>query len=105
MSQPWNLPERELTPEPALKSRRRFLIGLGVGGAAAATFGAGLWWWNGGSDADVLAAGRVEVPGEAELFPAPLNESFRTLDRPLTRRVEAARYCNFYEFSFTKQVW
>ena len=72
MSEPWNLPDRELTPEPASKSRRRFLIGLGIGGAALAGAGAGLWWWNAGSDDDVLAAGRVELPHESDYFPAKL---------------------------------
>ena len=105
MSADWNLPEREITPESAMQSRRRFLRNLGIGTAALAGIGAGFWWWNSGSDDDVLARGRVELPGEQDLFPARLNEQFRDLDRPLTERVDAARYCNFYEFTFTKQVW
>src|SRR5947209_1507964 len=105
MSAEWNLPAREITPESALKSRRRFLRNLGIGGAALAGVGGGLWWWNSGSDDDVLTRGRVEMPGEKEFFPAKLNEQYRDLDRPLTERSQAARYCNFYEFTFTKQVW
>jgi sulfoxide reductase catalytic subunit YedY len=107
MSTDWNLPDREITPEPAVKSRRHFLRNLAIGGgAAAAGVGGGFWWWwNSGTDDDVIGQGRVELPGEAELFPARLNERFRELDRPLTERSQAARYCNFYEFSFTKQIW
>jgi sulfoxide reductase catalytic subunit YedY len=105
MAASWDLPGREITPESAVKSRRRFLAGLGIGGAALAGVGAGLWWYYGGSDDDVLDRGRVELPGAADLFPARLNDRFGDLDRPLSERVEAARYCNFYEFTFTKQVW
>jgi sulfoxide reductase catalytic subunit YedY len=103
----WNFPEREATPEAAVLSRRRWLKRLGLGGlalgAAAAT---GTWWWwtHGGSDDEVLAAGRVATPGQ-DLYPAPANEHYTSLDRPLTTEAAAARYCNFYEFSTGKQVW
>jgi methionine sulfoxide reductase catalytic subunit len=104
MTRLWDLPDREITPESALPSRRRWLKWAGLGGIALAA-GGGWWWWNrGGSDEDVLAAGRVETPG-MDLYPAHSNSQFRTLDRPLTEEPEAARYCNFYEFSSTKRVW
>src|SRR5262245_19791969 len=91
MSQPWNLPERQVTPEPALPSRRRWLKRIGVGGLALAAGGVAAWWWLGdhGSDDEVLAAGRVEVPG-AERYPAATNPKFRDADRPLTPEVDAA---------------
>jgi sulfoxide reductase catalytic subunit YedY len=108
MPQPWDWPEREVTPEEAFRSRRRWLKRLGLGGLAlgAAAGGAGYWWWwtRGGADEEVLAAGRVATPAE-DLYPAALNPRFAALDRPLTREVEAARYCNFYEFSSQKNVW
>jgi sulfoxide reductase catalytic subunit YedY len=44
------------------------------------------------------------VPG-ADLYPAPRNPDFAEADRPLTDPADAARYCNFYEFSGTKSVW
>jgi methionine sulfoxide reductase catalytic subunit len=104
MTHPWDLPAREITPESAVLSRRRWLkrIGLGAAGLAAASAGAGLWWWNAGGDDDVLHAGKVSTP--ADLFPAARNARFE-LDRPLTNEAAAARYCNFFEFSSTKQVW
>jgi methionine sulfoxide reductase catalytic subunit len=104
MSQPWDLPDREITPESAVHSRRGFLKWLTAGGFALGA-GAGLWWWfRHGTDMDVLEAGAVDAPGK-ELYPAKLNASFRDLDRPLTDEAEAARYCNFYEFSTFKDVW
>ncbi len=104
MTHPWDLPAREITPESAVLSRRRWLkrVGLGTAGLAAASAGAGLWWWNAGGDDDVLNAGKVSTP--ADLFPAVRNARFE-LDRPLTSEAAAARYCNFFEFSSTKQVW
>jgi sulfoxide reductase catalytic subunit YedY len=108
MSRPWDLPEKEVTPESALASRRlsrrRLLKGLGLGGLGLGA-GAGLWWWaDRGTDDEVVAAGRFEAPG-ADLYPAVENARFAEVDRPLTAEAEAARYCNFYEFSSGKQVW
>jgi sulfoxide reductase catalytic subunit YedY len=106
MTKPWDQPEREVTPEAALLSRRRWLKALGLGGLALGA-GAGLWWGflhDGGTDDEVIAAGRVNAPG-ADLYPAKTHERFRDADRPLTEEVAAARYCNFYEFSGWKSVW
>src|SRR4051794_2582424 len=103
MTRAWNLPERAVTPEAALRSRRRFLKWFGMG-AVAAGAGLGLWWQFGGSDTEVLTAGQVPTPG-AELFAAARNGRWSAIDRSLTAEADAARYCNFYEFSSGKQVW
>ncbi|HBI43268.1 MAG TPA: protein-methionine-sulfoxide reductase catalytic subunit MsrP [Planctomycetales bacterium] len=103
MANPWDLPPREVTPESVVLSRRRWLARVGLGGGLAAASAGGLWWWYGGRDDDVLNAGRDAVP--TDLFPAVGNPSFLDLDRPLSAEASAARYCNFYEFSTTKQVW
>jgi sulfoxide reductase catalytic subunit YedY len=104
MANSWDVPEREITPESVLKSRRRFLTWAGVGSIAVAG-GTGLWWWTQkGADDDVIGAGIVDAQ-DGELYPAKLNPQFRDLDRALTDRAEAARYCNFYEFSMNKDVW
>src|SRR3981081_431311 len=93
MSRAWNSPEREVTPESALRSRRRWLKGAVIGGLALSA-GAGLWWWNDtGSDEDVLASGQFSMPG-VELYPAATNARFSSVDRPFTTEVAAARYCN-----------
>jgi sulfoxide reductase catalytic subunit YedY len=103
MSHPSNLPEREITSEAALLSRRKWLKWLGLGGLAVGG-GYGAWRWWQGSDRQVLEAGQIAGPGE-ELYPAKTNRRFARVDRPLTVEAEAARYCNFYEFSSTKRVW
>jgi sulfoxide reductase catalytic subunit YedY len=104
MSHPWDLPEPAVTPESALLSRRQWLKWAGLSGVALGA-GAGLWWWSrGGSDEDVLARGRVPVPGE-KLYPAAPSQRFRQVDRALTEEATAARVCNFYEFSSFKHVW
>jgi sulfoxide reductase catalytic subunit YedY len=107
MSHPSNLPEREVTPEAALLSRRRWLKRLGLGGialGAAGTVGGAWWLMRRGADEEILASGRVEVPG-AELFPAARSPHFREADRPVTKESAVARYCNFYEFTNGKDVW
>jgi sulfoxide reductase catalytic subunit YedY len=106
MSRSWNLPDRAATPEKYLLTRRRLLTlaGLGGLGGIALASGAGLWWWGGGAEEDVLRRGQVDPPPEG-LYPANSNPKFAQLDRPLTSEAEAARYCNFYEFSAGKAVW
>jgi sulfoxide reductase catalytic subunit YedY len=104
MTQPWNRPEREVTPEHVALSRRRWLKWVGLGSVVAGA-GAAAWWLaDTGSAEDVLSAGRVDLLG-GDAFPASRNPRFAEVDRPLTTEVEAARYTNFYEFSSGKQVW
>src|SRR4051812_26522202 len=105
MSSSWNLPDREITPEKVVRSRRRLLVGLGLGGLAAAGVGVGLWqWFDKGTNEEVIAAGEAGATLTG-VFPAPLNPQFKGLDRSLTAEPVAARYCNFFEFSSSKQIW
>src|SRR5438132_2254810 len=104
MSQPWNAPEREATPEPFV-SRRRWLKWLGLGGAVVGAGAGWLWWgFNGGSDDEVLVSGKSATVGD-KLYPAATNPRFAEIDRHLTRESDAARWCNFYEFTSFKNVW
>jgi sulfoxide reductase catalytic subunit YedY len=109
MSGDWNLPERQVTPESAVVSRRRWLKLLAIGGAAAvgtAAVGtaAAFWWWYGGTDDEVVSRGKVATAAD-DYYPAARNPRFSEIDRPLTSEAAAARYCNFFEFSGNKQVW
>jgi sulfoxide reductase catalytic subunit YedY len=103
MSGNWNRPEREVTPESATISRRRWLAWAGIGTAAIAA-GAGAWWWWHGTDEEVVSRGSYLGPG-VDLYPASRNPDFRHADRDLSSETAVARYCNFYEFSSTKLVW
>jgi len=76
-------------------------MGLGTAAVAAS---AGAWWWYRGTDEEVVKRGRYRGPG-ADLYPATLNAEFNDADRDISIETAVARYCNFYEFSGTKQVW
>jgi sulfoxide reductase catalytic subunit YedY len=103
MPRPWNSPERDVTPDSVLTSRRTALKWLGLGGIALGS-AAGLWWWrHRGSDAEVLGTGKANGRFNAS-YPAPPNGRFSN-DRPETNEADMARWCNFYEFAFDKAVW
>ncbi len=104
MSESWNPGEREMTPESALLSRRRWLKRAGLIGVPALAAGAGFWWWFRGTDQDVVNRGAYPGPG-ADLYPARRNTDFKEVDREISPETPVARYCNFYEFSKNKQVW
>lgn len=99
----WNLPEREVTPESALLSRRRWIKRAGIGAIGLGVAGAGYWWWR-GSDEEILARGQAES-AEVDLFPAELNPEFDDAGRAMTVEATAARHTNFYEFAATKDAW
>ncbi len=103
MPEPWNAPEKEITPPKVALSRRRWLWaagGLSLGGVAG---GIG-WLLRPGSDREVLDP-QAYVPPARELYPARLHPLHRDAGRPLTDEAAAARYTNFYEFSLFKSVW
>src|SRR5207249_1380343 len=93
----------EVTPESALSSRRRWLKRVGYG-SVTLTAGAGAWLWYHGTDQQVIASGNYTGPS-ADLYPFPLNRKFNDAGREISSEATIARYCNFYEFSSTKQVW
>jgi sulfoxide reductase catalytic subunit YedY len=106
MSESWNLPEREITPQKAVLSRRRWLAAAGLGTLGLGTAGGATWWYwfRAGSDQDVLTGSQTAAPG-ADLYPVARNADFAAVDRPLSSEAECARYTNFYEFSGLKNVW
>jgi sulfoxide reductase catalytic subunit YedY len=103
MSESWNRPEREVTPESAVISRRRWLKRVSYG-AAVLGAGAGAWLWYHGTDKQVIGHGQYTGP-RADLYPFATNPKFSDADRAVSPETAVARYCNFYEFSSTKQVW
>jgi len=104
MSQPFDRPRNEITPEDAPRpTRRRWLAiaaGLAGGGAAAGLY----HFLRPGGDDEVLNTGTGGDPG-GDLYPAARVPAFSDTGRPLTDRADAARHCNFYEFTSTKAAW
>ncbi len=94
----FTLPSSEITPEAAFFSRRAFLKTLGFTGLNA---------WPLLNACTNFAAEKRELGGtlvNLKTLPARKNDRY-SLDRPLTDRVEAAKYNNFYEFTSGKDVW
>lgn len=93
---PWEIAEREVTPEHLFLNRRRFFETLGVAGIA------GLAAWSGlGGAVDALAA--PHAASANRIYPVRRNPKF-VLDERLTNEAVAARYNNFYEFSEDKEA-
>lgn len=105
---PWEIPEREATPEAVYLGRRRFLKDMGyaslAGGAMLSGLGLGpgiFGLFEDKSEERVIRVPRTPTSG---LYPAARNDRY-SLDRPLTEELIAATYNNFYEFSSGKSVW
>ena len=96
-SRPWEIPERNATPEPIFLRRRQLLKGAGLLGLGFLSgFNAAC-----GPASDAVLIGAQENPAGADLYPARPSKRF-VLDRPVTAEVYAASYNNFYEFSTSK---
>jgi methionine sulfoxide reductase catalytic subunit len=89
----WEIPEREVTPEPLAFSRRALL----VGGASAIALAPG-------AAAAQRVADLTKLPDPtANLYPAKRNAKY-TLDRPITAEKINDNYNNFYEFGTSKYI-
>lgn len=102
---PWNLPERLATPESVYLDRRRFLSALGLASAGVLLAGCARAGDGGSAESKAgIALGDdfAGAPG-LDLYPAGRNTAFG-VERPLTDEHAASRYCNFYEFTSSKDV-
>ena len=90
---PWDMPEREATPEALFLDRRAFVAGAGGIGALAASGFLPM--------AGALAEDAVDP--NAALYPAKRNEAYK-LDRDVTPEKVNGAYNNFYEFGGSKNV-
>ncbi len=102
---PWNLPDREATPESVFLNRRALLAGgaalgaglLAAGGTAQAQ---GISSWFGGSR---TLYGAPEEDPSHKLYPVERNPKY-TLDREVTAEEHNLTYNNFYEFGSRKTI-
>lgn len=95
----WAIPEGEVTAETAFLNRRRFLktlVGVGVSATTLPLLGC-----QQSTEAQVAEA----IAETRPLNPVRQNPDFAAVDRPITHRVVAATYNNFYEFGGTKSGW
>jgi sulfoxide reductase catalytic subunit YedY len=103
---PWDLPERQITPENVYRNRglhrREFLAAMGIGSAGVLLGGCA----QRPTPQELKAAGATDppIPVSQSIYPAPRNEKFE-YGRPETNRDDAAAYTNFYEFSESKQTF
>lgn len=90
ISKGWEIPEREVTPEPVYLNRRRFLT-TAAAAAIAGSVGSILPSWT-----EAAAA-----QGVLRTLKAPRNPEFK-VDRPITSERVATGYNNYYEFTEIK---
>ena len=102
----WQLREREATPKSIFLNRRAFVRQLGLGTIGLATAGGAVACAPPGSGSVRAATGNGPdgpldtIPASAPRagLPAPRNTAFTVEERPITDRIIASSYTNFYEF-------
>lgn len=92
----WEIPEREVTPEPVYLNRRKFLAGASAGLVAGA---GGLFLP--GTSAHSFPAGKDEPMPVLAPLQAKRNPEYKT-DRPISSERAGTGYNNYYEFTEIK---
>lgn len=104
----WRIPEREAADKAGYANRRQFIRATSLAIASAALAPAGCL---ARSAPSLVHSGPLDtIPANAPRtgLPAARNAAFSVPERPLTDRVAASSYNNFYEFISTgdlKNVW
>jgi sulfoxide reductase catalytic subunit YedY len=105
----WHLPDSEATAADAYRSRRSFISTLGLGTIAiASATSLGCVGDANGRHGGIAAGPLDTIPKNAprDGYPAVRSELYNVPERPLTDRIAASSYNNFYEFSGTsKEIW
>lgn len=100
----WQANERDATPEHIYRNRRQFIKQLGLGAIGMAGVGCAT-----DSNGRNLADGPLDtIPEDAprDGYPAERNERYPVTERPVSDRIKASSYNNFYEFDgSSKQIW
>ncbi|MDZ4700407.1 MAG: protein-methionine-sulfoxide reductase catalytic subunit MsrP [Rhodothermales bacterium] len=97
----WQLPERLITPKDVYANRRHFLRQLGMGSIALMATGGFTACADGSASAGAGVAGPLDtIPANAPRtgYPAAQNTAFAVSERPVTDRIVASSYNNYYEF-------
>lgn len=101
----WQARERDVTPEHVYRNRRQFIKALGLGTVGLSAIGCQSNTANGTNAPD----GPLDtIPADAprDGYPASRNAAFTVEERPVTDRLKASAYNNFYEFDgSSKEVW
>ncbi len=109
----WQLKEKDVTPQSVYTNRRAFVKQLGLGsiGMLAASSAMACANQSGSASAMIAPDGPLDtIPANATRagYPAARNAAFSVEERPITDRVIASSYTNYYEFKNTgdlKKAW
>jgi len=93
----WEIAEKDATPEPVYRDRRKLLKAMGLGGLILGAGGLAVWL---DEDEPLLPP---EPDPSAALYPVSRNTRY-VLDRAVTAEKSAITYNNFYEFGSHKNI-
>ncbi|MEZ4695811.1 MAG: protein-methionine-sulfoxide reductase catalytic subunit MsrP [Rhodothermales bacterium] len=104
----WVLPESAASTQDAYFNRRRFISTLGLGTIGVASVGSLGCIGQTGEAAEAPKGPLDTIPADAprDGYPAARNSLYKVPERPITDRIAASSYNNFYEFDGnSKEIW
>lgn len=96
----WHLPPSQVTAERLYVNRRRFLktlVGAGIGASLMPLMGC--------QKSEAQKSELEQTLARSPLESVSRNPAFAQVDRPVTDRLLAGQYNNFYEFGGSKSIW